>query len=200
MNSPIQIGVTGGIGSGKSLICRIFQSLGTPVYDADSRAKIVMTTDGILVEQIKKEFGTLSYHPDGSLNRAHLSQTVFGNPERLNTLNGLVHPRVGLDYDAWVQRYKDSPYVIREAALLYEAGVHASLGRIVVVYAPADVRIKRVLVRDPQRTEQEVKDIMNNQWADEEKMKSADAIVYNDEHHLVIPQVISLHQKFLTAP
>lgn len=199
MNHPLEVGITGGIGSGKSIVCRIFQCLGIPVYDADSRAKKLMTTDGILVEQIKKEFGTLSYHPDGSLNRAHLSQTVFGNPERLNTLNGLVHPRVGLDYIAWVQKYKESPYVVREAALLYEAGIHASLGRIVVVYAPADVRIKRVLARDPQRTEQEVKNIMKNQWADEDKMKSADAIVYNDEQHLVTPQVLSLHQQFLAA-
>ncbi len=199
MNRPLEVGITGGIGSGKSIVCRIFQCLGIPVYDADSRAKKLMTTDGILVEQIKKEFGILSYHPDGSLNRAHLSQAVFGNPERLNTLNGLVHPRVGLDYIAWVQKYKESPYVVREAALLYEAGINASLGRIVVVYAPADVRIKRVLARDPQRTEQEVKNIMKNQWTDEDKMKSADTIVYNDEQHLVIPQVLSLHQQFLAA-
>jgi dephospho-CoA kinase len=199
MNRPLEVGITGGIGSGKSIVCRIFQCLGIPVYDADSRAKKLMTTDGILVEQIKKEFGTLSYYPDGSLNRAHLSQTVFGSPERLNTLNGMVHPRVGVDYEAWVQKYKESPYVIREAALLYEAGVHTSLGRIVVVYAPASIRIKRVLARDPQRTEQDVKNIMNNQWADEDKMKRADAIVYNDEQHLVIPQALSLHHQFLTA-
>ncbi len=199
MNRPLEVGITGGIGSGKSIVCRIFHCLGIPIYDADSRAKKLMTTDGILVEQIKKEFGTLSYHPDGSLNRAHLSQTVFGNPERLKTLNDLVHPRVGLDYDAWVQKYKESSFVIREAALLYEAGVNASLGRVIVVYAPAHIRLKRVLVRDPQRTEQEVKNIMNNQWADEEKMKRADAVVCNDEQHLVIPQVLSLYKQFLTA-
>jgi len=199
MNRPLEVGITGGIGSGKSIVCRIFHCLGIPIYDADSRAKKLMTTDGILVEQIKKEFGTLSYHPDGSLNRAHLSQTVFGNPERLKALNDLVHPRVGLDYDAWVQKYKESSFVIREAALLFEAGVNASLGRVIVVYAPAHIRLKRVLVRDPQRTEQEVKNIMNNQWADEEKMKRADAVVYNDEQHLVIPQVLSLYKQFITA-
>lgn len=199
MNHPLEVGITGGIGSGKSIVCRIFQCLGIPIYDADSRAKKLMTTDGILVEQIKKEFGTLSYHPDGSLNRAHLSQTVFGNPELLKTLNGLVHPRVRMDYEGWVKRHNESPYLIREAALLYEAGANTSLGRVVVVYAHTHIRIKRVLARDPQRTEEEVKKIMNSQIADEDKMKRADAIIYNDEQHLVIPQVLALHEQFLTA-
>lgn len=199
MNIPLQVGVTGGIGSGKSLVCRMFSSLGIPVYDADARAKNVMTTDGILVEQIKKEFGSLSYHPDGSLNRKHLSQTVFGNIERLQTLNALVHPRVAADYQAWVAAHTASPYVVREAALLFEAGVSASLGQTIVVYAPEEVRIRRVMERDPQRTESEIRNIMGNQWSDEEKMKRANHIIQNDEQHLVIPQVLRLHQQFLAT-
>jgi len=198
MNRPLEVGVTGGIGSGKSTVCRIIHCLGIPVYDADSRAKILMTTDGILVEQIKKEFGTLSYNPDGALNRAHLRQVAFGNQERLDTLNGLVHPRVALDYESWVIRHQDFPYVVREAALIFESGVNRKLGQIVVVYAPSPIRLKRVLARDSQRTEEEVKKIMNSQWADEEKMKMANTIVYNDEQHLVIPQVLALHQQFLS--
>lgn len=197
MNLPLQIGVTGGIGSGKSLICRIFQSLGVPVYDADSRAKIVMTTDGILVEQIKKEFGTLSYDSVGNLNRSHLSQTVFGNSERLKTLNGLVHPRVALDYQKWLTGQAASAYVIREAALLYEANVSTSLGQTIVVYAPEELRIRRVKTRDPHRTEADIRKIVQNQWPDEEKMKRADHIILNDDQHLVIPQVLQLHQQFL---
>lgn len=198
MNSTLQIGVTGGIGSGKSVVCRIFQSLGAPVYDADTRAKIVMTTDGILVDQIKKEFGILSYDSVGNLNRGHLSQTVFGNSERLKTLNGLVHPRVALDYQKWLEAHATSAYVIREAALLYEANVTPSLGQTIVVYAPEELRIRRVKTRDPHRTEEDIRKIVQNQWPDEEKMKRADHIILNDDQHLVIPQVLKLHQQFLT--
>lgn len=157
-----------------------------------------MTTDGILVEQIKKEFGILSYLPDGSLNRAHISQTAFGNPDRLRTLNGFVHPRVALDYRSWMKEHQQDSYVIREAALLYEAKVDASLGMMVVVHAPERIRIDRVKARDPHRTESEIKAIMKNQWPDEEKMKRADAIIYNDDQHLVIPQVLQLHQQFIS--
>ncbi len=196
---PLEVGVTGGIGSGKSVVCRIFQCLGIPVYDADSRAKNLMTTDGILVEQIKKEFGTLSYHPDGSLNRVHLSTTAFGNSERLKVLNGLVHPRVAVDYELWVESCHQSPYVIREAALLFEAGVNTSMGKIVVVHAPEAIRLERIRARDPQRAEKEIKAIMNNQLPEEEKLRRADEILYNDAQHMLIPQVLSLHEKLILA-
>lgn len=199
MKLPFQVGITGGIGSGKSTVSKVFQCFGVPIYDADSRAKKLMTTDGILVDQIKKEFGTLSYWPDGSLNRAHLSETAFGDTKRLNTLNGLVHPRVAVDYQAWVAAHVEHPYLIREAALLYEAGATTGLGCIILVIAPEPVRLKRVLARDPQRTEASVREIMRTQWPEEEKMKRADVIIHNDDHHLVIPQVLDLHQKFLRA-
>lgn len=198
MRTPLQVGVTGGIGSGKSVVCRIFHSLGIPVYDADSRAKKLMTTDGILVEQIKKEFGTLSYLPDGSLNRAYLSGEVFGRADRLKVLNSLVHPRVAVDYADWVREHESFPYLIREAALLYEAGVAPTLGKTIVVVAPEDLRIRRVLARDPHRNEADIRKIMNNQLPDEEKMRRADHIILNDEQHPVIPQVLDLHEAFLT--
>ena len=198
MNHPLQVGITGGIGSGKSIVCRVFQCLDVPIYDADSRAKNLMTTDGILVEQITKEFGILSYHPDGSLNREYLSKTAFNNPEHLKTLNGLVHPRVALDYKQWVKTFGEKPYVIREAALLFEAGVYSSMGTIIVVQAPESLRIKRVKTRDPHRTEEEIKAIIKNQWPEEEKMKRADEIIYNDDKHMIIPQVLALHQKFIS--
>lgn len=197
MSRPLQVGVTGGIGSGKSVVCRIFDCLGIPVYDADTRAKNVMTTDGILVGQIKKEFGTLAYHPDGSLNRTFLSQATFGKKDRLAALNALVHPRVARDYETWLAALTHAPYVIREAALLYEAGVTATLDRVIVIQAPIPLRVQRVLARDPQRTEQEVRAIMDNQWPDEEKMKRADDIIVNDENHLVTPQVLLLHHQYL---
>ncbi len=206
--ATLQIGITGGIGSGKSLVCKIFQCLGVPVYDADSRAKALMTTDGILISQIKKEFGNLSYNTDGTLNRKHIGETAFGDPEKLKALDSMVHPRVALDYERWVgEKARDSgtlwnggtgyPYVIKEAALLFEAGSYKSLDKIIVVSAPEHLKIKRVVVRDPNRTEQMVKDIIRNQMPDSEKAARADFVVVNDESRLVIPQVLELHQKFL---
>jgi dephospho-CoA kinase len=195
VSTPKQIGITGGIGSGKSLVCRIFSVLGVPVYDADSRAKSVMTTDGILISQIKKEFGVLSYHADGTINREYLAQ-AFKSPERLQRLNELVHPRVGIDYKQWVSK-QHTTYIIKEAALLFEAKSNIGLDKTIMVFAPKELRIKRVLQRDAHRNMQQVEAIINNQMPDEEKMELADFIITNDETQLVIPQVLALHDQFL---
>jgi len=193
---PLQVGVTGGIGSGKSLICRIFACLGAPVYDADSRAKKLMTTDGILIEQIKKEFGTLSFLSDGSLNREYLAEVVFNDDRKRQLLNELVHPRVGVDYERWAQLHGEAVYVIKEAALLFEAGSNKNLDKVVTVYAPVPLRMERILKRDPHRSIDGVKQIMDKQMAEEEKMKKADYVVLNDEVHPVLAQVLDLHSQF----
>lgn len=192
MSNPLQIGITGGIGSGKTLVSKIFACLGIPVYDADSHAKELMTTDGILVSQIKKEFGDLSYLSDGTLNRKYLSEVVFNKHERLDVLNKLVHPRVGENYTQWVKRHNNKAYVLKEAALLFETGSYQALDKIIVVHAPEEVRIKRVIHRDG-RAEQQVREIIRKQMSEEEKLKRADFIIYNDESSLIIPQVLSLH-------
>jgi dephospho-CoA kinase len=197
LKKPLQIGITGGIGSGKSLVSRIFNLLGIPVYDADSRAKSLMTTDGILVSQIKKEFGVLSFHTDGGVNREYLGEHVFNNPDKLKVLNGLVHPRVGEDFNRWVGE-QQSVYVLKEAALLFEAKSNTALDKIIVVSAPEELRINRVLQRDKHRTAQQVKDIFRNQLKEEEKLKLADYIIINDETRPVIPQVLQLHKQFLS--
>lgn len=193
----LDIGITGGIGSGKSLICKIFNCLDVPSYDADSRAKRLMTTDGILVDAIKKEFGSLSYHEDGTLNRIFIRSVVFKNREKLSRLNALVHPRVAEDYSHWLNEHREYPYVLREAALLYESGTAHSLFKIIVVSAPEPLRIKRVLARDPQRTKEEVKNIIDSQMRESEKIERADLIIINDDSQLVIPQVLTLHQQLL---
>ena len=195
MRKTLQIGITGGIGSGKSTVCRVFSTLGVPIYDADSRAKSLMTTDGILMSQIKKEFGTLSFRSDGSVDREYLARTVFQDEVKLNVLNKLIHPRVAMDYERWVGEQKND-YVLKEAALLFEAKSHQLLDKIIVVHAPAEVRIKRVLQRDPQRTRQQVEDIIRNQMSDEEKLALADYKIVNDESKLVVPQVLELHETF----
>ena len=153
MQTPKQIGITGGIGTGKSLVCRIFQCFGVPAYDADSHAKELMTTDGILISNIKKEFGELSYNTDGSLNRNYLSSRVFNDAEQLKKLNQLVHPRVAIDYKRWVDKKVGAQYILKEAALLFEAGSNQQLDKVIVVTAPEMLRIQRVLKRDRHRTE-----------------------------------------------
>jgi dephospho-CoA kinase len=199
VNTPLQIGITGGIGSGKSLVCRIFICLNVPVYDADSHAKNLMTTDGILTSNIRKEFGDLSYNTDGSLNRKYLSATVFNDANKLETLNSLVHPRVAHDYEKWVNEHTHHPYLVKEAALLYEAGSYKQLDRIIVVTAPDELRIERVAKRDPQRSKEQIAAIIGKQMPQEEKMKRADFVVVNDETTLLIPQVLGLHAAFLSG-
>ena len=190
MVKPLQIGITGGIGAGKSLICRIFHCLGIPVYDADGHAKELMTTDVILISNIKKEFGELSYNTDGTLNRNYLSSAVFDDSEKLSKLNSLVHPQVGADYNRWVEIHRNYPYVMKEAALL--------LDKVIVVHAPEELRIQRVIARDSHRSKDQVRAIMSKQMPEAQKMKKADFIIINDEKDLVVPQVLELHNRFLS--
>ncbi len=195
--TPLQIGITGGIGSGKSTVCRIFSTLGVPVYDADSRAKAVMTSDVILIQSIKKEFGSLSFREDGTLNTPFLADTVFGNNERLEVLNKLVHPAVARDYAEWLKTRQGYLYVIKEAALLFEAGSFRQLDETGVVLAPEALRVKRVLKRDPQRSEKQVREIMKRQLPENEALKLADFVIVNDDNRPVLPQVLALHTKWL---
>ncbi len=196
MSKPLEIGVTGGIGSGKSLVCSIFARLGAPVYDADSHAKELMTTDGILVSDIKKEFGDLAYHPNGAPDRVYLANHVFNDRRKLEALNALVHPRVKLDYERWVEGHAARAYVIKEAALLFEAGTDKLLDAIVVVFAPLALRVARVLKRDAHRTAGQIEQIVEKQMPEEEKVRRADYVVTNDETQLLVPQVLELHARF----
>jgi dephospho-CoA kinase len=194
---PLLVGLTGGIGSGKSLVARIFSCLNVPVYDADSRAKMLMNSDSVLVASIQKEFGNEAYDQNGVLNRKYLAATVFNNPEKLKTLNQLVHPRVQADTEKWVLENSGCTYLIKEAALLFESGSFQNLDNIIVVTAPQNVRVSRVMQRDG-RSQQEVESIIRNQMAGEEKAARADFIIRNDESELVIPQVLKLHERFNT--
>ena len=195
MNNPFQVGVTGGIGAGKSIVCRIFQMLHTPVYDADSRARWLMNNDKDLMEKIIQEFGPESY-TEGSLDRRYVAGVVFPDPDKLQALNGLVHPAVAQDYSEWKES-TSHPYVIREAALLFEAGAYQDLDFLILVTAPEEMKIKRILERDPFRNEKEIREIIGRQWTDERKAEFADAVLENDEKELLIPQVIELHEHFL---
>lgn len=195
MSLSIQIGITGGIGSGKSTVTKIFATLGISVYDADSQAKKVVQHND-LKEAIQKEFGEESYDASGILDRKFLAKQVFGFPERLEKLNSLVHPRVEDDYKQWLDQHRFKVYVLKEAALLFETDSARQMDKIIVVTAPVDLRIKRVKSRD-HRTEKEIKDIMDRQWPENRSLSKADYIITNDEDHAVTPQVLKLHELFL---
>jgi dephospho-CoA kinase len=199
MNKSLRIGVTGGIGAGKSLVCKIFVVLGIPVYDADSMAKKLMMTDKILIEQIKKHFGETSYRKDGSLNRDFLRQKVFNDSLELHQLNQLVHPRVAVDSEKWTEENENSPYTVKEAALLFESGAYKSLDKIIMVTAPESLRVQRVVRRAKSRNEEEVLKIIRSQMPEEEKTRRADFVIRNDETALVVPEVMKLHERFIAC-
>ena len=197
----LRIGITGGIGSGKSIASRLFHALGVPVYDADSRARWLMENDAALREQLTAAFGPTTYDAMGRLNRMVLANTVFGNPERLVQLNALVHPHVGTDFERWAaaQQQAGHTYVLKEAALLFEAGSYKQLDRSVTVFAPLPVRQARVLHRDPHRSLTDVQAIMSKQLSEEDKIQRADYVLTNDDVQPLLPQVLALHAAF-SAP
>lgn len=194
----LRIGITGGIGSGKSVVSRLFAALRVPVYDSDTRAKWVMANDLLLREQLQAAFGTETYDAAGQLDRPYLARVAFGDPARLAQLNGLVHPRVGEDFAAWTaaQVVAGHAYVLKEAALLFESGASKGLDKIITVFAPPEVRTARVLARDPHRTAADVARIIGQQLPEDERLARADYVVYNDDSQLVIPQVLALHQQW----
>ncbi len=190
-NKPLKIGITGGIGSGKSLVTKIFSLVGIPVYDADTRAKSILSFHPDVKKEIIHFLGEEAYI-GGELNRRYIAEKVFNDKRKIEKINAIVHPRVGEDFNDWAKQHSHYPYLLKEAALLYESGSYMQLDKIIVVFAPLEMRLKRVLARDTQRTEQEVKAIMDKQITDEEKIKKADFVIYNDETKLVIPQVMAL--------
>ncbi|SHI47063.1 dephospho-CoA kinase [Hymenobacter daecheongensis DSM 21074] len=194
----LRIGITGGIGSGKSVACRLFQVLGVPVYDADFRAKWVMAHDAALRAELVQAFGPDTFDAAGNLNRVYLAKVAFADPARLAHLNALVHPYVGRDFEQWAetQRQAGHTYIVKEAALLFEAGSHRQLDRIITVFAPLPVRQARVLRRDPHRTAADILAIVGKQLSEEEKMRRADYVLHNDDQLLLIPQVLQLDAAF----
>ena len=188
----LKIGLTGGIGSGKSTVAKIFELLNVPVYYADEASKRLYHTDKNLMAAIKKHFGEDVYASD-QLNRSRLAELVFSNPEKLELLNSLVHPPTIRDAQEWMQK-QTAPYIIKEAALLFESGSAAGLDYVIGIKAPLHIRIKRVMDRDGVSREQ-VLHRMNRQMDEEIKMRLCDFTIDNDEQHLVIPQVLKLHEK-----
>ncbi|MBI1286734.1 MAG: dephospho-CoA kinase [Flavobacteriales bacterium] len=187
------VGITGGIGSGKTTACKVFEQLGVPVYYADNRAKELMVNDKVLKDRIVAAFGDEAYI-NGRLNRAYLAAQVFNSKEKLSVLNGIVHPAVADDFDQWLEQ-QTSDYVLKEAAILFESGAYQDVDISVLVIAPEQLRIERVMARDG-ASEEDALRRMKNQWTQERKAKLADHILNNDGSELLIPQVLELHRKF----
>lgn len=191
----LKIGITGGIGSGKSTISRIFKTFGIPVFDADSVAKNIMQEDEVLKQQVKETFGDESYK-EGKLDRKYLANIVFNDAHQLELLNSIVHPATIRAATSWMKLQK-TDYVIKEAALLFEAGSAGDLDYVIGVYAPQHVRIKRVMSRD-NISREDVLARMNKQIDEELKMKLCDFVIVNDSRTAVIPQVLKVHEELLT--
>ncbi len=189
----LKIGLTGGIGSGKSMVAKLFEVLGVPVYYADEASKKLMNENEQLKQQLIFHFGKESFLDD-KLNRTYLANIVFNNQEKLELLNSLVHPATIADAAAWFHK-QESPYVIKEAALLFESGTAADLDYVIGVYAPETVRIKRVMERDGVSAEV-VKQKMRSQVNDTIKLRLCDFVIKNDGQQMVIPQVEQLHAYF----
>lgn len=188
-----RIGLTGGIGSGKSTVARIFEVLNIPVYYADAASKRLMNEDEELKDKIKKAFGENTYI-NGELNRKYLSDKVFNDSQKINLLNSLVHPATIKDALEWMRMQK-APYVIKEAALIFESGSNKDLDYVIGVKSPIDLRVKRSMARD-NISEDQVHARMNKQMDEEAKIRLCDYVIENDEQQMLIPQVLALHEKF----
>lgn len=195
---PLRIGITGGMGSGKTTVCKIFEALGVPVYYADDRAKAIMTENETVKAEIIALFGEEAYFPDGSLNRKFISSAAFGDQDKLTRLNSIVHPAVLRDGEHWQARNSHAIYTLKEAALLFESGSHQVLDKIITVYAPQEIRIERVMKRDG-ASRQQVWARMSRQMPDEEKIRLSDFTIFNDGSQSLVKQVLDIHRQ-LIAP
>lgn len=191
----LKIGITGGIGTGKTTVCKIFQSLGIPVFYADEQARALMNTDAKLIQQIKDRFGEETYDSSNQLNRARLASLVFTDEKALKELNSFVHPATFQAFKEW-QKGKEAPYCLHEAAILFESGAFKTCDYIVLVSSPLELRMKRIKNRD-NKSVAEIQAIMDKQLPEEEKAERSDFILINDEKKALIPQVLKLHQELL---
>lgn len=196
--NPILVGITGGIGAGKTILSKFFSVLGVPVYNADDRAKWLMVNESALRNLISDTFGEYSFTIDGQLNRSYLAKSVFSDTGKTELINSMIHPAVKMDFTRWAAQ-QNSPYVLKEAALLFETGSYRDLDKTILVSAPLEIRIARVMERDPQRDQDQIHEIIARQLPEEEKKKLADYVIDNKGNKLVIPQILKIHKALLSA-
>ncbi|TAF33108.1 MAG: dephospho-CoA kinase [Cytophagales bacterium] len=184
------VGITGGIGSGKSTVCAIFSTLGVPIYDSDARAKHLMAHNTQLISALRTLLGEEAYSAEGQWNRAFFAEQILKKPETAKKIEQLVHPAVAEDFKTWVTLQPEhAPFLLREAALMIEAKATKGLDALILVLADETTRLKRVLARDPHRSEQDVKLIFEKQLSDQEKLKHAHFVIHNDHKQHLLPQI-----------
>ena len=186
----IKLGITGGIGSGKTIVCEVFKCLGIPVFNSDLIARRIVDQNACVINEIKSQFGDDVYTNVG-LDRKKLSQIVFQNKSALERLNSIVHPAVFDEFQAWLAENKNAPFIIKEAAIMFESGAYKEMDKIATVFAPEKIRLNRVVKRDHIPVDQINKRI-ENQITEQEKINRSDFVIVNDDEQMVLPQVIKI--------
>ena len=191
----IKIGLTGGIGSGKSFVSKIFTELGIPVYNSDMEAKKLYNREDVKAK-MKEKFGQNVYLSNGQINKVYLANIIFNDSKALNYVNSIIHPLVKEHFEQWLNKQDYTQYIIKEAAILFESGAYKEMDKIIAVTAPIELRIKRLMMRD--KTDK--KNILNKikkQLADEEFIKRSDFHIINDEERALLPQILKIHEQIL---
>ncbi len=191
----LKVGITGGIGSGKTIICEIFKHLNIPIYNADIEAKKILINNSIVRKELIKNFGENIYLNSSEINKELLANIIFNDKTALKKINSIVHPAVWQNFLHFIQNKTSYNYVILEAAILIESGFYKNMDYVVTVTAPEDIRVQRVMKRD-NASKKIIMQRINNQILEEERMKFSDFIIINDDKQLVLPQVLDLHNKF----
>lgn len=192
----IRIGITGNIGSGKSTVTKVFAAFGIPVYYADLHASQLMNSNAVIKNELIQLFGKEIYFESGLLNKQMLGELIFTNDVSRRNVNAIVHPIVAQHFEEWFS-YQDAPYVLKEAALLFESSSNLLLDRVICVTAPFEMRIERVMLRD-NRSRDQIIAIESKQMSEAEKIKKSDYIIFNNNSQPVIPQVLNIHQKIIS--
>ena len=192
----LKIGITGGIGSGKSTVCRVFELLDIPVYYADYEAKKLLDSNEDVKKNILKAFGSEVLSDSGSVDKKKLASLVFNDKAKLEKLNSIVHPAVNEHFIDWQKKYSSQKYILKEAAILFESGAYKFMDKVIAVIAPLELKINRAMQRD-KITREQVMQRMGNQMKEEEIIKRSQFIINNDEQQLLIPQIISLHKQLM---
>ena len=188
---PFQLGITGGIGSGKSVVCRVLSVMGIPVFNADGVSKEILEKDKQVISLVKELTGPLSYLPSGKPDKKHIASVVFNDPIKLEALNKILHPAVQSLYDQWVEQNFKHPVVAKEAAIMFESGSNKGMDAIVAVTAPVELRIWRVMSRDNKSSE-EINKIISRQMDEILIVQKSNFIILNDDQHMVLPQIIQI--------
>lgn len=194
MSKPVLVGLTGGIGSGKSTVAKVFETLDVPIFNSDVIAKSIVNNDAEVIRKIVAEFGEV--YLDGELDKVQMATIVFNDKRALKTLNKIIHPKVALHFENWVEQNDSAEILIKEAAILIESGAYKQMDKIVLVTAPESLRLERVVSRD-NSTEQKVKDRISAQLSDEKRAVFADYTIDNGGDELIIPQVLEVYKMLL---